>query len=147
LMVQNVNPTFVKTPNFGATQITTGTGSSTVVTIYTGGANGSKIPGFVAAGITTSAAFDVQWGISSGGTLYIIGTFSVPAGAGSTDSIPTVNAFTSSNAVGLTIDSDGNPFLFLPSSAYSLQAKTPATSSTWTSGAVINLVLPSVGDF
>ena len=41
-MVQNVNATFVKTPNNGAIQITTGTGSSTVVTVYTGGANGSN---------------------------------------------------------------------------------------------------------
>lgn len=146
-MAQNVNATFVKSPNFGATQITTGSGSSGVVTVYTGGASGSKIPGFVAAGIGTTSAFDVQWGVSSGGTLYLLGTASIPAGAGSSDSLPTVNMFNSSNAVGLTLDSDGNPFLFLPSSNYSLQAKTPATSSTWTTGAVINLIAPSIGDF
>lgn len=146
-MVQNVNPTFVKTPNFGAAQITTGTGSSTVVTIYSGGANGSKIPGFIGTGIGTTSPFDVQWGISSGGALYLLGTASIPAGAGSSDSLPTVNMFQSSNAVGLTIDSDSNAFVFLASSAYSLQAKSPATSSTWATGAVINLVVPSVGDF
>lgn len=145
-MAQNVNPTFVKTPNWGATQITTGTGSSGVVTVYTGGANGSKIPAFMAVSVGTTASFDVQWGVSSGGTLFIHGTGSVSAGAGSTDSIPSVNMMSNAN-VPLAFDSDGNTFLFLPSSAYSLQAKSPATSSTWASGAAIQLIAPSVGDF
>jgi len=145
-MAVNPVPSFVKTPNWGATQITTGTGSSVAVTVYNGGVNGSKIPGFLATA-TTTAAFDCQWGISSGGTLFVHGTASIPAGAGSTSSLPSVNFFNSSNAVGLTIDSDGNPFLFLPSSAYRLQARMPATSSTWAAGTVVNLIVPSVGDF
>jgi hypothetical protein len=146
-MVQNVNPTFIKTPNWGATQITTGTGSSVAVTVYTGGANGTKVPGFIAAGIGTTGAFDVQWGVSSGGTLILFGTVSVPSGAGSSDSIPSVNLLSSTNVPGLTADSDGNSFFILPSSAYTLQAKSPATSSQWATGAVINLIVPSVGDF
>lgn len=145
-MVQNVNPTFVKTPNWGATQITTGTGSSVAVTIYTGSSNGSKINAIMAVGLGTTSAFDVQWGISSGGTLIIHGTATVAAGAGSTSGIATANLVSNSN-VPLAIDSDANPFLFLPSSAYTLQAKTPATSSTWATGAAINLIAPSVGDF
>jgi len=145
-MAQNVNPTFVKTPIWAATQITTGTGSSVSVTVYTGGANGSKIPGFIATA-TTTAAFDVLWGVTSSATFYLHGTASIPAGAGSTNSLPSVNLFNSSNAVGLTVDSDGNPFLFLASSAHSLTAKMPATSSTWAAGTVVNLVVPSVGDF
>lgn len=145
-MAQNVNPTFVKTPNWGATQITTGTGSSVAVTVYAGGANGSKINAFMAVSVGTTSAFDVQWGVSSGGTMFIHGTVTVAAGSGSTNSIPSVNVMSNNNAP-LPIDSDGNAFLFLPSSAYSLQAKTPATSSTWAAGAVINLIVPSVGDF
>ena len=144
-MAQNVNSTFVKTPNWGATQITTGTGSSTVVTIYTGGTNGSKIPALKAVSVGTTAAFDVQWGISSGGTLILIGTSSVPISAGSLSSVASVNMF--NNVPGLTIDCDGNQFVFLPSNSYSLQAKSPASSSTWTTGAVINLIVPAVGDF
>lgn len=146
-MAQNVNPTFVKTPNFGAVQITTGTGSSTVVTIYTGGANGSKVPGLIATAVNTTGAFDVQWGISSGGTLYIMGTVSVSCSAGSSDTVPSINLLNLTSIPGLTLDSDSNPFVFLASSNYSLQAKTPATSSTWATGAVINLIAPSVGDF
>jgi hypothetical protein len=145
-VVQNVNPTFIKTPNWGAVQITTGTGSSTVVTVYTGGANGSKISALMAVSIATTASFDVQWGVSSGGTLYLYGTSAVSANAGSTDSVPAVNLLSNAN-LPLAIDSDGNPFLFLPSSAYSLQAKSPATSSTWTTGAALNIIAPSVGDF
>lgn len=145
-MVQNVNPTFVKTPNLGATQITTGTGSSVAVTVYTGGTAGSKITALMAVSIGTTASYDVQWGVSSGGTLFIYGTAAVAISAGSSDSVATVNLMSNSN-VPLSIDSDGNPYLFLPSSAYSLQAKTPATSSTWTSGVAINVIAPSVGDF
>ena len=145
-MAQNVNPTFVKTPNWGATQITTGTGSSTIVTVYTGGANGSKITSFMVTA-TTTAAFDVVWGVSSGGTFYQYGQTSIPTAAGSSNATPPVSLMSASNQPGLSIDSDGNPFIFLPSSAYSLQAKSPATSSTWTTGNVMNLIVPSVGDF
>jgi len=145
-MVQNVNPTFVKTPNWGATQITTTTGSSVAVTVYTGGANGSKITSLMAISVGTTNTFDVQWGVSSGGTLYIYGTVAVTANAGSTDSIAPINLMSNAN-VPLPVDSDGNPFFFLPSSAYTVQAKSPATSSQWAAGAVINLVAPSVGDF
>jgi hypothetical protein len=146
-VVQNVNPTFVKTPNWGAVQITTGTGSSVAVTIYTGGVNGSKIPALIATAIGTSAAYDVQWGTSSGGTLFIYGTVLVSCGAGSSDSIAAINLLGTATTPGLALDSDGNAFVFLPSTAYTLQAKTPATSSTWAAGAVIQLIAPSVGDF
>jgi hypothetical protein len=147
-MVQNVNPTFVKTPNWGATQITTGTGSSGVVTIYSGGVNGSKINAFVGVSIGTTGNFDVQWGVSSGGTLFIHGTTNIVAAAGSTNSIAPTSFLSNANTtVPLALDSDGNPYLFLPSSAYSLQAKSPATSSTWTTGAALNLIVPSPGDF
>src|SRR6185437_538449 len=107
-MAQNVNPTFVKTPNWGATQITTGTGSSGVVTIYTGGANGSKVSALIAVSVGTTASFDVQWGVSSGGTLFIHGTVAVSVNAGSTDSVASVNLMSNSN-VPLAYDSDNNP--------------------------------------
>ena len=146
-MAQNVNPTFVKTPNANAAQISTGVTASSAVTVYTGGANGSKIPGFIAAAIGTTGAFDVQWGVSNGTTLFTYGTVSIPAGAGSSDSIPTVNMFNTTNMPQLTNDSDGNAYVILPSSSWTLQAKSPATSSAWATGAVINLIVPAAGDF
>ena len=145
-MVQNVNPTFIKTPNWAATQITTGTGSSTIVTVYAGGVNGSKINQIIAVGNGTTAAFDLQWGVSSGGTFILYDTISIPAAAGSSNATSPVNV-TAPSAMPLPFDSDGNPYLFLPSSAYSLQAKMPATSSTWTTGITVNIILPAIGDF
>lgn len=142
-MAQNVNPTFVKTPNWGATQITTGTGANNYTTVYTGGANGSKINALIATGFTSNA-FDVSFAVSSGGTAVVLGTVAVPASAGISSIVPSVNMVLNAN---LALDSDGNPFLFLPSSAYLLQVKTSATSSTWTSGNFIGVVAPSVGDF
>lgn len=144
---QNVNATFVRQPNGGLVQITTGTGSSGLVTIYTGGSsNGSKVVGLVTTATTTSA-FDVQFGITNNSsTFYLLGTVSVTAGSGSSNATPTTALLNSGAVPGLTVDSDGNPFIFLRSSLDVLQAKTPATSSTWTTGNVINLIA-TVGDF
>lgn len=146
-MTQNVNATFVKTPNNGATQITTGTGQNTAVTVYAGGANGSKITAFIGAGLGTTGAFDVQWGTSSGGALYIYGTVSIPSSAGNNSATPSVNMFNTTNVPGLSLDSDGNPYVFLASSAWTLQARTTALSSAWASSALIDLIVPSAGDF
>lgn len=145
-MTQNVNPTFVKTPNSGLVQITTGTGSSGAVTVYTGGTNGSKISALFAVSVGTTTAFDVQWGVSNGTTLFVYGTGSLAISAGSSDSVPALNLMSNAN-VPLPIDSDGNPFFFLPTSSYTLQAKMPATSSTWAAGAAVNIIAPSIGDF
>ena len=147
-MAQNVNPTFVKTPNVGAVQITTGTGSSAFVSVYTGAANGSKIAGFIATAVNTTAAFDVQWGIlNATSSFFMLATSSVPQSAGSASSVAAINLLNNANLPSLTLDSDGNPFIFLRSSADSLQAKTPATSSQWAAGAIINLIVSAAGDF
>jgi hypothetical protein len=145
-MTQNVNPTFVKTPNWGAAQISTSTTTGTALTVYTGGPNGSKISALIGLSFSTTAAFDVSWGISSGGTVYYHGTASVIAGAGYGSGTPAVNMF-STGVTPLAIDSDGNPFVFLPSSAYTLQTKTSATSTAWQANAFIQVVAPSVADF
>lgn len=145
-MVQNVNPTFVKTPNWGATQITTGTGQNVLVTVYSGGANGSKINGLIAVSIGTTNPFDILWGVSSGGTFFNYGISLIPANAGASDTVPTVNLLSNAN-IPLPVDSDGNAFVLLPSSAYSLQAKSNSASSQWTASAVMQVIANSVGDF
>lgn len=144
----NNTPTFVRQPNNGLTKITTGTGSSTLVTVYTGGSsNGSKVSGLYATAFGTSNAFEVQWGITNNAsTFYLMGTVSVSCGAGSSNTLPTINLLNSTSMPGLTADSDGNPFFFLKSSLDALQAKSPATSSQWAAGAHINLIA-TVGDF
>lgn len=146
-MVQNVNPTFVKTPNIGAAVISTGTGSNVFVTVYTGGANGSKITALNAAANGTTAAYDVHVAVVSGSTGYFLGTGSVPISAGLLSGTPAVSLLNQANSPGLSLDSDGNPYLILPSSAWTLSCSVGAASSQWTTGATIYLVATSVGDF
>lgn len=145
-MAVTSTPVFVQTPKNGLAQISTGTGSSVAVTVYTGGTNGTKITGLNATGFGSTNAYDVQWGITNGAVFYGMGTVSVSAGAGSTSGIASANLFYNINVQGLAIDSDGNPFVFLKSSLDALTVKSPATSSTWTSGVVINVVA-TCGDF
>lgn len=141
-MVQNVNPTFVKTPNRGSAQISTGTGSSGIVTAYTGGTNGSKILSLWVTATTTQAQ-DLQWGILNTTSSFILyGTKSIPASAGSTDSIPGVNLL-DQVFVYLPFDSDQNPYFFLASSADQVAAKSP----TAVVSGVITVTVASAGDF
>ena len=143
-MAQNVNPTFVKTPNRGLVELTTGTGSSGLVTVYLAGTNGSKIVGMWATASTTTAQ-DLQWGITNNAsTFYLMGTVSIPAGAGSTDSIPAVNLMSSTAVPGMPLDSDGNYYLLLASTADALQAKSPTLIGT--TGGLITVTAIS-GDF
>jgi hypothetical protein len=146
-MAQNVNPTFVKTPNAAAAVISTGTNGGTTVALYTGAANGSKITSAIATSQNTTSAFDLRLSMSSGGTQYFLGTTSVPTNAGIFSSNPAVNVFNATSTPGLTVDSDGNSFIFLPSSAWVLNISSPANSSQWTTAAVIQVITPSIGDF
>jgi len=140
---QNVNPTFVKTPNNGLILISSGS-SNAQVTIYTGGVSGSKIIGLIATCSTnTSAAVDVNWGITNGGTFFPLGTGSAPIGAGYLGTIPAVNMMNTANIPGLPLDSNGNPYVLLKSTADTLVVK--QASTVITSGQ-INLTAIS-GDF
>lgn len=125
-MVQNVNPTFVKTPNRGLAQISTGTGTNTV-TLYTGGANGSKI---VSIQVTQSSTGTVTFNlfIANGGTNYTLNIQSVAASSFA-QLLP--------NAGTLPLDSDGNYYINLASSADSLTAQVTATLPTATSNATL----------
>lgn len=147
-MTQNVNPTFVKVPNIGVTQITTGTGANGIVTVYSGGVNGSKITSLIGVSAGTTSAFDVHYGIQSGSSLvYYLGTASVPVNSGIVSGTPAVSFLNTVISPGVALDSDGNPYVILPSSAWSLVCTSPATSSAWTTGAVIQLTSPNIGDF
>lgn len=145
-MAVTSTPVFVQTPKNGLAQISTGTGSSVAVTVYTGGTNGTKITGLNATGYGSTNAYDVQWGITSSSVFYGIGTVAVSANAGSTSGVASANLLYNILVQGLAIDSDGNPYVILKSSLDALTIKSPATSSTWTTGAVINVVA-TCGDF
>lgn len=145
-MVQNINPTFVKTPNVGAVVISTGTTGGGPVTVYTGGANGSKINSLIAVSLNTTSAFDCHFGISSGGTNYYLGTGSLAINAGLVSGTPPLNLLSNANAP-LPIDSDGNPYIFLPSSAWTLFASMATNSSQWAGTVSVQIIAATVGDF
>lgn len=119
-MAQNVNPTFIKTPNNGLVQISTATGTG-AVTLYTGGASGSKIVGVLATS-QSSGAVNVKLAIVNAATIYYLTENAVPANSGFAGATATVNMLAPTTAVGLPIDSDGNPYFILKSSADTLTA-------------------------
>lgn len=142
-MVQNVNPTFVKTPNIQVTAFTTTAGAAGAFqTIYTGGANGSKIVG-IAVTATATAAQDIRLAITSSGGQAYINTVTVALNSGFSGSVPPTNALLSA---ALPIDSDGNPYLLLPSTSCLLSAQITTLSSIWTTGAQIGVTV-TAGDF
>lgn len=122
-----VQPTgsFPQTPKNGNVQILPADASA-LKTIYTGGANGSKI---VALFVTSSdtAARDVTWGITLGGVFYPLGTVTIPITAGQVNSAAAVNLLDVTKTPGLPLDSDGNPYVFLASASYTLQIKSLTT--------------------
>lgn len=123
----------VQTPKSGKVQIANADASNQK-TVYTGGANGSKISGMILQSTDTSAR-DVQISITNGGTSYILGTVTVPIGAGNSGSVPSVNAFNNAQLPGLPVDSDGNPYIFLASAS---DALTISSLTTVTSGKLIS---------
>lgn len=126
-------PVFPQTPKRESVQFANADGQ-TLKTIYTAGANGSKVHGLIATSTDTSAR-DMQLSITNGGTTYILGTVTVPIGAGNSGSVPSVNMLNSAQLPGLPLDSDGNPEILLVSGD-TLQAE---ALSTVTAAKVISL--------
>lgn len=133
--------TFVKTPTNGVVQILPADTTSQK-TVYTAGANGSKITGLNAAS-TDTAAHDVQVSVTRSGVSYPIGTINVPAGAGNSSGVTSVNMLNFTFITGLAIDSDGNPFLLLSSG----DTLTLSSLVTVTAGKTLTFVVTSAGDF
>lgn len=116
---------FPQNPKNGNVQILPADASG-LKTIYTGGANGSKINALMVTSSDT-AARDVTWGITIAAVFYPLGTVTIPITAGQINSAPAVNLFDLTKTPGLPLDSDGNPYVFLASASYTLQAKTLTT--------------------
>lgn len=133
-MTLTTTPVFPQTPKNSKVQILNADAQAQK-TIYTGGANGTKVIGLVAQSTDTSAR-DVQISITRGGTSYPLGTVTVPIGAGNSGTVPSVNMLGNTQLPGLPIDSDGNPFLFLLDQNDVLTASALVTV---TSGKIITL--------
>lgn len=138
---QNTVPTFAKQPQNGKVQIANADAQNQK-TIYTAGANGSKVTALIAVSTDTSAR-DVQISITNGGTSFPLGTVSVPAGSGNSSSVTSVNLLNPAVLAGLAFDSDGNPYIHLISG----DTLTVSALSTVTTAKLITVSAPSVGDF
>src|SRR5437868_186174 len=104
---------FPITPKAGVVQINNGNGT-TAQTLMTGGSTGTKIVGLNLANTDTAAKI-AQIFLVRSSTSYLIGSVSVPAGAGNDGSTAAVNALSSAMVPGLPVDNDGNRYLFLQS--------------------------------
>ena len=105
------DPTFAKQPTNGHVQILPADASAQK-TLYTAGANGSKIIGVI-IGSTDTSARDIQLSIVNTALTYVLGTKTVAINAGSVAGTPAVNLLDPAVIPGMPVDNDGNPFLFL----------------------------------
>lgn len=106
--------------------------ASNLKTIYTAGSNGSKIVAVIAAGNDTSSR-DLTLGITSSSVFYELSTYTLAITGGTVAGTPAANLFT--GIIGLPIDNDGQPYVFLKSGE-TLQVK---SLTTVTSGKTIEV--------
>lgn len=103
--------------------------ASSLKTIATGSADGTKINALIVTSNDTTAR-DVTFGITKSATFYPLGTVSIPITAGQIAATPAVNLLDLTKVPGLPIDSDGNPYIFLSDANDTLQIKSLTTVTT-----------------
>lgn len=99
--------------------------TTTLKTLYTAGANGSKIE-HISITSTDTANKDLQFYITSGGVDYLIATLQIPANSGNTNAIVPVDALTSTMFTFTSTDNNGNRYIYLASGSV---LKVKATAS------------------
>lgn len=142
-MAVTATPTFVQTPKLGVVQIVNADASNSK-TIITAGANGSKVVSVVVASDDTSARI-LQLSVTRSATVYIIGSYSVPAASGTdgtTAAVDLLKGGPSTLIPGLPVDNSGQRYLFLQSG----DTLTVKSTTTVTSGKTIHLT-SVYGDF
>lgn len=102
--------------------------TTTLKTLVTPPANGIRIDNILVSS-TDSSAKDLQFVLSVSGTDYVVGTLSIPANSGFTNSVPLVSVFAHSQFIGLNTDLNGNKNLHLASGAV-LKVKSLTTVTT-----------------
>lgn len=92
--------------------------TSSLKTLVTAGANGSRIDSIIATSTDNSSSRDLQFVITSGGVDYIIDTVQVPTNSGNTNSIASVNILGhATKFLWANYDANGNRFMTLASGA------------------------------
>jgi hypothetical protein len=124
----------VATPIFpqairNAVQAIANADGTTIKTLVTAGANGSRIYA-ISITSTDTAARDLNLYVAISGTNYLIGTVSVPVNAGNTNAIMTVDLLRSAQLPFLAFDVMGNRVLDLASgSSLAVGATTTVTTA------------------
>jgi hypothetical protein len=127
-MAGTATPIFPQTVKTYAAQILPADASG-VKALVTGGANGSKVESLNIAS-TDSTARDVQLVMTISSVVYVLGTISIPANAGNTNTIPSVDAFRSGQWPSLSYDASGNRILYVASGAVlGIKALTTVTAA------------------
>lgn len=127
-MAVQSSPVLPQTPKIAVTQFTSQSAATTVAgstftTLYTGGVNGSKITSVIASNTSTGAAINailtIGSTVSGAQLFYPVGSVTMPSLASFDAALTSVNLFANAT-VPLPVDGDGNPYLFLTSTAYTL---------------------------
>lgn len=127
-MAMTATPALPQNPRHFSVQITTGTGSSTLVTLQTGGANGTKITSVIASN-GDSTANTITVGITNTAIFYPLATVTLPANAGTSSAALAVAMLAPAN-ITLPVDNDGQQYIFLNSSLDTLQVKAALVPSS-----------------
>jgi hypothetical protein len=90
--------------------------TTTLKTLYTGGANGSRLE-HLSCTSTDTAARDLAFYLTVSGVDYLLATLNVPINAGNTNAIYPVDIFTHPAFSWLPIDANGNRYMYIASGA------------------------------
>lgn len=103
--------------------------TTTVKTLVTGAANGTKIEALTIAS-TDTAARDVVLVLTVSAVVYILATIAIPANSGNTNALPAIDVLRSAQIPGLSFDSNGNKMLYVASGAVlGIKAATTVTAA------------------
>jgi hypothetical protein len=125
-MAVTATPIFQQSVGWAGTAYTTASSTSTHVT---GGTNGTRVSSLTAHSNSTSAHVFIV-GVSTGGASFYVGAVSIPASAGSDGSTPAIDLLSSTLIPGLPVDVNGQPYINLPSTLYSLTLTASAAINT-----------------
>lgn len=128
-MAVQSSPVLLQTPKMTLAQFSTATAISTgstsaYTTLYTGGVNGSKVTSVLASNTssqsTINAILTIGSTVSGASLNYVIAAQALVGVTDITSNVVSINLL-SASVVPLPIDGDGQSYLFLASTAHSLQ--------------------------
>lgn len=122
-MTVTSTPIYPQTVQAWAAALVNGTGAFTfvassnvttnLISLVAGGTNGSKVEAINVS--TTDTSPNTLLLILNNGTAnFILSTFSIPANSGNATSTPSVSLFANTQFTGLSYDSSGNKYFYLP---------------------------------